>query len=76
MKPSPNLNLLDALAQGHIDSPASGARHPSDRWRWFAGLCAERAWVLVAAVPEFPRPVPDQIAAVSMISATHEQRAA
>ncbi|MCD2114604.1 hypothetical protein LQ384_26225 [Rhodococcus rhodochrous] len=70
MKPSPHLNLFEAIAQGIIEAPA-GDDHPNaDRWQWFADLYANRTWGLVAAIDGFPRLAADQIAAACRDTAT------
>ncbi|WP_064444705.1 hypothetical protein [Rhodococcus sp. YH3-3] len=69
--------LLDALAQGIVEAPASDSHLAADRWAWFADLYADRTWGLVAVIPEFPRIAADQAAmacrATAMQAATLEQ---
>lgn len=70
MKPSPHLNLFEALAQGIIEAPAGDDHPDADRWQWFADLYAHRTWGLVAAIDGFPRLAADQIAAACRDTAT------
>ena len=70
MKPSPHLNLFEALAQGVIEAPAGDDHPAADRWPWFADLYAHRTWGLVAAIDGFSRLAADQIAAACRDTAT------
>ena len=70
MKPSPHLNLFEAIAQGVIEAPAGDDHPAADRWHWFADLYADRSWGLVAAIDGFPRLAADQIAAACRDTAT------
>jgi len=71
MKPSPHLNLLEAIAQGVIEAPAGDDHPDAGRWHWFADLYAHRSWGLVAAIDGFPRLAADHIAAACRDTATN-----
>lgn len=61
--------VLNEIAAGVIEQPASDEHSDLDRWSWFADLYAG-PWGLVVAIPGFHRIVAEQIAAACRATAT------